>query len=43
MVRMGHASPRAALIYQHATAEKDRAIAHALGELMSRGSRGVSV
>jgi integrase len=27
MVRIGHASPRAALIYQHATEERDRAIA----------------
>ena len=33
MVRMGHANPRAALIYQHATAERDRAIAQALSEL----------
>ena len=30
MVRMGHASPRAALIYQHATRERDKAIAAAL-------------
>lgn len=34
MARMGHASPRAALIYQHATAERDRAIADALGEMI---------
>ncbi|HUP69970.1 MAG TPA: hypothetical protein VM142_09165 [Acidimicrobiales bacterium] len=27
MARIGHASPRAALIYQHATAARDRAIA----------------
>ena len=27
--RMGHASPRAALIYQHASADRDRAIADA--------------
>ena len=33
MVRMGHANPRAALIYQHATAEQDKAIAQALPEL----------
>ena len=33
MAGMGHASPRAALIYQHATAERDRAIAEALSEL----------
>ena len=30
---MGHASPRAALIYQHATAERDRAVAEALSKL----------
>ncbi|GIG89201.1 tyrosine-type recombinase/integrase [Plantactinospora endophytica] len=30
MARMGHDSPQAALIYQHATAEADRAIAAAL-------------
>jgi hypothetical protein len=31
---MGHASPRAALIYQHATEERDRAIATALSSLV---------
>jgi integrase len=36
MVRMGHANPRAALIYQHATAERDKAIAGALSELAGR-------
>jgi integrase len=30
MARMGHASPRAALIYQHASRERDHAIAQAL-------------
>jgi integrase len=30
MARMGHVSPQAALIYQHATADRDRAIADAL-------------
>jgi len=33
MARMGHSSPRAALIYQHATAERDTAIAAALDVL----------
>jgi integrase len=33
MHRAGHASPRAALIYQHATEDRDRAIAAALSEL----------
>ncbi|MEH0970017.1 tyrosine-type recombinase/integrase [Micromonospora sp. CPCC 205546] len=32
MGRMGHDSSQAALIYQHATAEADRAIAKALNE-----------
>lgn len=35
MARIGHASPRAALIYQHATAERDQAIAAYLGEQMA--------
>jgi integrase len=35
MVRMGHASPAAALIYQHATRDRDQAIAKALGELIA--------
>jgi hypothetical protein len=30
MTRMGHDSPRAALIYQHASREADRAIANAV-------------
>lgn len=33
MARMGHASMRAALIYQHATTDRDAAIATALSEL----------
>jgi hypothetical protein len=33
MARLGHSSTRAALIYQHATRDRDRAIADALGEL----------
>jgi hypothetical protein len=36
MGRMGHASPRAALIYQHATSERDQAIAAALSEFAQR-------
>jgi integrase len=35
MARLGHASPRAALIYQHATEERDQAIAAALSEQIS--------
>ncbi|MFI7647708.1 integrase [Micromonospora sp. NPDC049460] len=34
MARMGHDSSQAALIYQHATTEADRAIAQALHEAM---------
>ena len=33
MARLGHSSPRAALIYQHATRERDEAIARALSDL----------
>lgn len=39
MARMGHASMRAALIYQHATADRDRAIALALDDLVRGASR----
>lgn len=35
MARIGHASPRAALIYQHATEERDRAIASYLEEIVA--------
>jgi hypothetical protein len=35
MVRMGHASSLAALRYQHATRDRDRAIAEALSALAS--------
>ena len=34
MARMGHSSARAALIYQHATRERDRALAEALSKLV---------
>lgn len=34
MHRMGHGSMRAALIYQHATTERDRAIADRLNTLV---------
>jgi hypothetical protein len=33
MARLGHSSPRAAMIYQHATRDRDQAIAKALGQL----------
>jgi hypothetical protein len=33
--RLGHASPTAALRYQHATVERDRSIAEALGRLIA--------
>lgn len=36
MARMGHDSPRAALIYQHATSEADRAIAKAVNAAVER-------
>jgi integrase len=37
MARMGHASMRAALIYQHATTDRDAAIAVALSQLANGG------
>jgi integrase len=40
MARMGHASPRAALIYQHATQDRDAAIARALSDLIESRVRG---
>lgn len=40
MARMGHDSPRAALIYQHATTEASREIAAALSGLVERERGG---
>lgn len=36
MARLGHSSTRAAMIYQHATRDRDRAIAQALGGSRTR-------
>lgn len=36
MARLGHSTPRAALIYQHAASDRDRAIADRIGELVLR-------
>ena len=41
MARLGHSSTRAALIYQHATRDRDQAIAAALGDL-ARQVRGAA-
>jgi integrase len=38
MARMGHSSMRAALIYQHATKDREAAIAAALSELAGRSA-----
>jgi integrase len=35
MARLGHASPRAALIYQHATEDRDGAMAQAISDLIA--------
>ena len=35
MARLGHSSPRAALIYQHATRDRDKSIAQGLGKLIA--------
>ncbi|WP_425473167.1 tyrosine-type recombinase/integrase [Streptomyces montanus] len=37
MTRMGHSSSRAALIYQHMTSDRDRAIADRLGAMIRKG------
>jgi integrase len=42
MHRMGHASERAALIYQHATRERDRQIAQNMDRLIQREGRTIS-
>jgi hypothetical protein len=39
MSRMGHSSARAALIYQHATQERDEAVADYLGGVISQAKR----
>jgi integrase len=39
MARMGHSSARAALIYQHATLERDRSLADALTRLAEGGTQ----
>ncbi len=38
MARMGHSSPRAAMIYQHATSSRDVTIAAALSDLATAHS-----
>jgi hypothetical protein len=37
MTRMGHSSSRAALIYQHMTSDRDRALADRLGAMIRDG------
>jgi integrase len=43
MARMGHASARAALIYQHATEDRDQAIAMALGKMINASTKASKV
>lgn len=38
MARMGHSTPGAALIYQHAVSGRDKAIAEALSGFATKGS-----
>lgn len=40
MVRLGHASPAAAMIYQHAAADRDRNIADALDHMIEEAGLG---
>ncbi len=39
MERMGHSSPRAALIYLHATRERDQKIAAGMGRLFAEAKK----
>ena len=41
MSRIGHSSTRAAMIYQHATRERDRAIAEALDALIEASRKKI--
>ena len=46
MARMGHSSARAALLYQHATVERERQIADKLNDMITAarsGSEGSTV
>jgi hypothetical protein len=38
MARLGHSSVRAAMMYQHATRDRDRVIALALGDLIRQAA-----
>ncbi len=40
MTRLGHSSTHAAMIYQHATRGRDKAIADALGALADKARNG---
>jgi hypothetical protein len=40
MERMGHSSPRAALIYLHATRERDKKIALGMGKTFAKTKKG---
>jgi integrase len=40
MERMGHSSPRAALIYLHATRERDKEIARGMGKTFAKARKG---
>jgi integrase len=42
MARMGHASTRAALIYQHTSEERDRKIAAELGKVLKAARKGTT-
>ncbi|MFE9925611.1 integrase [Streptomyces sp. NPDC005774] len=42
MTRTGHSSPRVALIHQHMTSDRDRAIADRLGAMVRGGGGAAS-
>ena len=39
MARAGHSSPRAALVYQHASREHDHAIAEVMAKALAKPSK----
>ncbi len=41
MARLGHSSTRAAMVYQHSSAERDRRIAERLGAMVDQERRRV--
>ena len=43
MARLGHASPRATMIYQHTAPDRDEGIAHALDVVAREAQQGKAI